>query len=398
MSDFIIVGGGFSGLYLAYKLQKANYHVLLIEKDTSLGGRMYTEETTIDGQELFMESGAGVIRNDEEDMVALLKELDIPCSFWKGSTKIIYHHQDKNEILDYNYDKILKEICKNTSNEQTFMQVLEQSHVDVKEKIGVMIGTTYSELFHTNAKDVCEENDFNEFLLNNGHEFGKPKSWNVLVRKLEQEILQTGGKILKDTSVVEIKNHTIITNRDKEYSFDHLIVTCPYHFVKEIKLPQSLRSWSDLMDIVHHETDYLRIYSFFEEPIQIETKIATNLAVRRIIPLGPQLVMTVYTDGTDARDIYELSKDQQQLNIYIRDELEKLLEQKIPRIKKNWTFFWEKGIANWNPSPYSVQQLVQMTRDPVENIYFCGDTYSLHPGWLEGAIGSCQFILDEFIE
>ena len=259
-----------------------------------------------------------------------------------------------------------------------------------------MIGTTYSELYDGNSKDVCEENDFNEFLLDGKYEYGKPKAWNELTNRLEEEILNRGGKILHRTSVVQVGDRWIKDNHHHKYPYDELIITCPYHFVKKMKLPSSLNSWTKAMNQLHNETDYLRIYSYFEEPLEIQNKIATNLPIRRVIPIHGNLVMTVYTDGREATEIHRISKDDKKLSLFIREELEKLLGHQVPKIKKNWCFFWNKGISNWRPSDYSVKDIVEMIRNPVDHIYFCGDTYSTHPGWLEGAIESCEFILESY--
>lgn len=393
MKQIVIIGAGISGLYLAYKLLKMNHKVTLIEKEKHLGGRMYTEQVEIDGQNFDIEGGAGVVRNDEKDIVELLKELNIPISFWKSQTKIIYH-QKKNEILDYDYPKILNQICRYSENELSFIQAIDDSNITRKEKIGVIIGTTYGELFDANSKHVCDENDFNEFLLKNEYEYGKPKAWTELVSRLEKEIQIMEGKIIKDRSVTEIGENHVITNLDERYTFDSLIITCPYHFVKKISLPKSLTPWKTFMDEYHQETDYLRVYTYFEEPIEIEAKIATNLPIRRVIPITSQLVMTVYTDGPDAKDIYRLHKDDRKLSLYIQKELGKLLDKKIPNIKKNWTFFWEKGISSWKPSPLSVNDTVDLIHNPMKNIYFCGDTYSVHPGWIQGAMESCNKFLE----
>lgn len=393
---FIIVGAGIAGLYLAYQLLKKDHRVLLIEKDNRLGGRMYTYETKFKGESLFMETGAGVIRNDEDDIRRLLDEFGIQYSFWKSKTDIIYHREGHNELLDYNYKDILNKICKNSSNNKSFGDTINETDISKKEKMGVAIGTSYSELFDGNSKDVCEENDFNEFLLNDKYEFGKPKSWNELTNRLEEEILQRGGKILKRTSVVQIGEGWIKTNRNQKYSYDELVITCPYHFVKKIKLPTPLRSWTNIMNQFHNETDYLRIYSYFDEPLGIENKIATNIPIRRVIPIHDNLVMSVYTDGGDAKEVHKLCKDDKRLSLYIRREMEKLLGREVPKIKKNWCFFWPKGISNWRPSDYSVKEIVEQVRNPIDHIYFCGDTYSTHPGWLEGAMESCEFILERF--
>ena len=40
--DIIIVGGGISGLFMAYKLSSTDVSILLVEKQKKLGGRIQT--------------------------------------------------------------------------------------------------------------------------------------------------------------------------------------------------------------------------------------------------------------------------------------------------------------------------------------------------------------------
>jgi len=44
-TDIIILGGGYSGLYLAYLLQQAGREYILLEGSDRLGGRMFTHPT-----------------------------------------------------------------------------------------------------------------------------------------------------------------------------------------------------------------------------------------------------------------------------------------------------------------------------------------------------------------
>jgi len=401
MEKVIIVGAGIAGLYTAYELlKKKKYSVLLIEKDKKLGGRMCTNKVEIDGKTFFLEGGAGVLRDDDDTTLKLLQKLEIPVKFWKSDSAVVYNDGEKSEILEYDYTKATKELCTKSQNDKSFLELIQenQSFPD-KKKIGILIGTTYSELFDANSKDVCENNDWFEFLYSgraNTHQFGKPRAWSDVTDKLEQEILKMGGVIVRNFSVTSITNSSVKNNRNQSYPYDKLIITCPYHFLKKIKTPPSLSKLKNFLNHYHGEVDYLRVYSYFEEPLEITKKISTNLSVRRVIPISNQMIMTVYTDGDDARYIYNMCKNQNKLSKYIREELSELLDRDIPNIKQNWCCFWEKGISYWKPSNYSVEDIVEMVRNPAENIYICGDTYSEHPGWLDGALDSCEFIINSF--
>jgi hypothetical protein len=397
---FVIVGSGISGLYLSYHLLKKGNQVTLIEKEKSLGGRMFTENVEMDNQMYHLEGGAGVIRDDEKNIIDFLKKLNIQVNFWKSETKILYHEKNHTEELNYNYNEALEKVCQHASTDMTFLEAIDQSPLSRKEKIGLILGTSYSELFRANAENICQENDFTEFLISSDYKVGIPKDgWSVVVDKLEKEILQMKGEIIHLDPVVEIsdKNKFIRTKNNLKINYDELIITCPYHAFKKINVSSSFEPFLSLMNKYHHETNYLRIYSYFEEDLEIPTKIASNLAIRRVIPLSKRMIMSVYTDGVDATDIYKLkTPDQKQLSQFIRKELTQLLGQKIPKIKKNWIIYWYKGISNWEPSEMTVREMVEKIKNPVSHIYFCGDTYSQNPGWIEGAIKSCNDFLKNF--
>ena len=40
--DIVIVGGGISGLFLAYKLVNTKLNILVLEKESKFGGRVHT--------------------------------------------------------------------------------------------------------------------------------------------------------------------------------------------------------------------------------------------------------------------------------------------------------------------------------------------------------------------
>ena len=73
--DFIIVGGGISGLYLAYKIHLLYPYkkIVLIEKERSLGGRVYTYHDS----KMTVEMGAGRFSLQHIHLVFLIRELGL---------------------------------------------------------------------------------------------------------------------------------------------------------------------------------------------------------------------------------------------------------------------------------------------------------------------------------
>ena len=71
--DYIIVGGGISGVYMSYVLSKINQHILLVESSNRLGGRIYT----LNDKDHNYELGAARIGEKHTKLLSLIEELGL---------------------------------------------------------------------------------------------------------------------------------------------------------------------------------------------------------------------------------------------------------------------------------------------------------------------------------
>ena len=74
MQDVIVIGGGLSGLTIAYQLKKRGLAVKVLEAQHRLGGRI---ETIYGKQNTPMEMGATWFNAEHKNLLALLAELNI---------------------------------------------------------------------------------------------------------------------------------------------------------------------------------------------------------------------------------------------------------------------------------------------------------------------------------
>ena len=72
MYDLIIIGGGISGLSIAYRFIDSYKKILLIESSDRLGGRI---KTIKDSNGLIYEAGAGRISENHNKTLNLIEEL-----------------------------------------------------------------------------------------------------------------------------------------------------------------------------------------------------------------------------------------------------------------------------------------------------------------------------------
>ena len=85
--ETIIIGGGISGLFLAYKLSDTNKKILLLESSPKLGGRIETK--IID--DVPYECGAARFHSSHTKLLTLIQELGLEDKITKLSTDIDNH-------------------------------------------------------------------------------------------------------------------------------------------------------------------------------------------------------------------------------------------------------------------------------------------------------------------
>lgn len=96
--DFIIVGGGISGLYAAYELKKKGFNVLLLEKNTVVGGTWNSVQYKTSSYEL----GPNTILSNSDELLDLIEDLgmedDLLSSPLSSAKRYIYHHRKLIEL------------------------------------------------------------------------------------------------------------------------------------------------------------------------------------------------------------------------------------------------------------------------------------------------------------
>jgi len=83
----VIVGAGIAGLNAAHHLRKAGYYATIYEAQDRVGGRIYTARDRL-GEGLTTELGGELIDTRHTDMLALIKEFDLPTLDRRGPTEI----------------------------------------------------------------------------------------------------------------------------------------------------------------------------------------------------------------------------------------------------------------------------------------------------------------------
>jgi len=416
--DFIVLGGGISGLYCTYLLlhQFPKKNILLLEKDNAVGGRVYTYSDKY----MTVEAGAGRFSSHHNLLLHLLRELGLNKKIASisgdsgyapadGSTPNIIHGKS---ILSYGYISKVVQASKrepvhslqNISFLDYAKKILQPNEVDY---ITASFGY-YSELVLMNAHDAIH-------LMG---ELGPTNDFYVLIGGLSQIIDKihakidkyAGSHILCNKTVIDIRARpstaqtptiaTAITTTPiievycKENQRPYLCTQCICALPKQVteNFPICKPYKPLFRQIVC--APLCRIYCTYplingKVWFSGLSKFTTNNNLRMVIPISEEqgVIMISYSDNKYANRWNRLynTKGVDAVN----RELAKLIKQSIgidiPKPLATKVFYWTCGVGYWGIGADSAA----FPLHPNKSIpfYLCGEHYSAKSQqWIEGAL------------
>jgi len=403
MYDFIIIGGGISGLYAAYQILKKTpqIKIAILEKDSRIGGRVGSD--SFHGIQIPI--GAGVGRKSDTHLIQLLKELKIKY------TEHEYHSRDLNphpiSVMD-TIRQLRSEYRKNPSGAVgiTFREYAIQK-LGKKTYDGFVISAGYTDY---------EKADVYETLYHYNMEDNEPGwgilyiRWNNLLDALIQKIGRT--HIHTKIDVSEIKSddkmgYILSTKNGHEYKTQNIILATQIDTVKHL-IPSGGGKAAALLYQQIHCQPFLRLYAKASEksiPIlrqYIPMSTTVSGPIHKIIPMSPKkgIYMIAYTDNKGVSELADTVKNTaENRNLWARKiedvfgiekntlEFEELKDYRWQCGTHYYSPFLEnKGIDNRNEFIYHAQR-------PMEGVWVVGEMISRNQGWVEGALESVQAIL-----
>jgi hypothetical protein len=406
--DIIIVGGGISGLYSAYKIKQLNpkLSILVLEKQDYIGGRAQTLE--YEGTTIL--SGAGIGRKQKDfRLMKLLKELDISYGEFpvkpNYANNFPYPNQMKNQV------KKMFSFLKTSYTEED-----KNKHFTFKEYVNSKTGPMPYDLFKAaSGYSDYENEDAYDTLFHYGFDdnfanwTGLSIDWNELTKTLCKKI---GVKNIKGSQDVQkirwnetTSNYSLYLENKPLYLSKKVIIATTIEGVKHL-VPGANRKDSIYSQI--HAQPFLRIYGKFSKHCQTLMKdtaphtIVVNGPVHKIIPMNPDLgvYMIAYTDNYGATFLKKYSKN----NKDNREALCRILEKSLGlstsslELDSIEDFFWKEGTHYYEPlhGPYkNRQEFIKQAQRPMSNMLVVGEMISLNQGWVEGALHSVDNVITD---
>lgn len=433
--DYIIAGGGIAGLYTALKLHSkySNARIAILEASSRLGGRLHT----IHKDGLTFDAGGARFNTDQLRINRLVSELGLDnkkVAITNDSRYIEVGGKHTGSIpfktLDDFINDCIKYIKKHNiqDTELENLTILEfaskyykSQYPDIEEFI-VSTYPYYAELGILNAKE-----GFQLFT----HEFSPDMKYYVLdsgldqlILKLTQRLKQSSNiKIFLNTPLIAIEaitnkkltrkstipvehssRYKIITiENNKIFTASNIILALPQPALKKIKFLMHHKTVARMINAISPQPLY-RIYARYpltkSKPGNVWfadlPKIITDLPIKYIIPMNYEkgLIMISYTDSRFARYwLRHLEKGT------LEKELNRQLSKLFPDIdipEPLWIHhaYWDMGAGYWRPG-FSRQEIMPKIIKPLSNeeIYICGENYSSHQAWVEGALETVDMVL-----
>lgn len=414
--DHIIIGGGISGLYFAFKAinKDPKSKILLLESTDRLGGRNYTKSVVINESQTIYESGASRILPTHTRVIDLVKELGLSdkLQIEQKAEIIQYISNTKKDTLNVSHELnvIMCKINSLIRNDKVISDVISMNLYDfVKKyidlntanKLSVMY-PYYDEIIDTNVynalKCMINKNSDTIYRLDGG--------MSQLIYGLHNNV--------KDVIDIKLKSKVEFINLNKNEIYDigtclgdryqtkNVIIACPKDAIKKIHInkisPTEQFYLLNLLDSVS-SIPFVRIYAIF--PLDNQKKcwfsdlnaFTTSNPIRFVTPYDKSkgLIQICYT-GTINAKIMKAIRDRGELNEYLLSYFRSLFPDKIiPDMERIMFEYHDSAIHQWDLNKIGDKISEQILKPfASHNMFIIGEAYSTNQEWSEGAIETAQ--------
>ena len=412
--DYIIIGGGISGLYTYYHLLKndPSLNILLFEKNNYFGGRVKTKYMKKNGISYQMEEGAGRFNKNHTLLFKLIEELNLNKDVIKiGSDS---HFIDtKNEFPEKKYqdkdsfyfiDKVLRYASKEPEDFLKKYSFSEYAFMKLPKKdVEFMIQSTgyYSRILNMNAYNAYDtfkyniRNDIDYYVLKNGLSSIIKNMVTFIKNKKKQ--LFVNSELISFTYHKENKYFEILINHEKLFFSKKLIFAVPKSTL--LSLPY-FKKYSPILNSISC-VPLCRVYAIYNQHwFESIGKVTTNNPLKYIIPINTKtgLIMISYTNGKYAIHWKKYLSNKDNVKNNLNNNLKKNIKDVFDKNTENPNYtnicFWKDGMNYWKPKQNSSdlsKKIIQLDKNIP--LYIIGEAYSMNQGWMEGALETSSALL-----
>ena len=392
--DYIIIGGGIAGLTSMYYLGKQKHKILMLERMPRLGGKIYSEHINFKGQKHIFEKGAVRFHNKQTHMLQLIEDVGLkkdiikyPSEITRGDNLFPLLNQISRNILEANKERML--------NLSFIDYVNKYETKSVANKIKHY--TYYETLEYGNAYYIAKymlsnyDTNLKYMTLKNG--------MSSLIAKIEREIsLYKKSTILKEKMVSDVKKkndyfQVFLGENGEIYCSKNIIFALPSKYLSKFSLLNSKKNVNEAINGIHYRT-LNRIYAVFpksEKTLFEEKVITSNGKLKTSVMFDNQKSLISYCDGKCAKKWFKINM-KEKLKSEVEKEVKKL-DSNYKTPLKVWNYYWPNSLGIWKKG-IDFEKMQKHMLQPRKNVFVCGDSFSLHQCWMEGAILTAKEIVN----
>ena len=249
-AEFIILGGGISGLSLAYQLEKAGKDYILLEGSPRLGGRLFTHEGLQN-----REVGGRGIGDKYIELMKLVEELDVDLiditDYMRSPTSIYYKgklHKDwtsdqpNPRLLEYQLATpapaltTLEEWYQRPDLDKAYADQLVQSGKTQADLDVINISANYNDVRETSAINALHSAAFRKF---NGSKriYNFKDGSKTLIDKVVNKLTKPVHLNKMVTSISDTADCITVTCEDgSKYCSSKMISTLPFSTLRDVEM------------------------------------------------------------------------------------------------------------------------------------------------------------------
>ena len=386
---------------MADRLKMLGNSVLLFERKPRLGGRI---KSVAIGKEIVYDSGALRISREHKKTLKMLVDLNLTGNLKPFNLTTSYHlgSARKSAQLDN----------PNASAIRTVLSKTRQLPVAVKrvntfESVGTLhcgYDTTQRAIIESGYDADMTTLNFVDY-LEDVDIYKKPfyRLRDGLTQIISRLAKRIGSDCIKVNAELKSIRHSHskfeIRVNNMRYTCSKLVLAIPQESLLRIPF---LHEHTTLFKSVS-ANNYMRVYAVY--PVHqgktwfhdIE-RVVTALPIRQVIPIDKNrgLIQIAYCDSRFAT-LLNNANINGKLYTIIENSLRQIFPHKqIPPPSYIKAHYWSAGTHWWLPhvnSKTASRQIIQP--DSTKALFVVGEAYSLHQGWIEGALQTCDAVISK---
>lgn len=417
-AEFIILGGGLSGLYLAHLLEEAGKDYVLLEGSNRLGGRLFSHP------ELNRDVGGRGIGDKYTEVMALVEKLNvelIDITEMVGGPSAIY----KDGILHSSWEESSTNPSRlefsrlgGASKPSKLDEWYQRPDLDVSYGEFLMgLGHTKDELdlinISTNYNDIYKTSAINSFHSRAFRMFnGTKRIFNFKggSKHFIKAIIDTlKGQVYTDKMVTSISSKgdcTVVKCEDgSQYCSKKIISTIPFATLRDVDIDMTLNANQKkaiqelqytLITQIHLQADEL-----FWEDDGIPMSMWTDTPLERLMSVNADKTkgeLVCWVNGTGTAFFDDMSDSE--IGTYTLNKLKEIRPSTEGRVSYVGTHNW--GKYKYNKGAYCEfgvghPALFEDMIRPAGNLHFAGEHTAKESRGIEAAAESARRVFEELI-